>query len=463
MFIYGIYLFVANHKTFPQPSPSSSASVSQDFYGVSFGRPYRIANGTLSKERYHGMLQKLDETKKLLYQQMQAAPTISPSTRSIIVRNNFGPKSLSQLRFVHIPKTGTTFAATVIHYCCQHLNDIHLNVLTKENAFKLWDLDPSCRSCLKQPASANGDYWAHFPFLDGIDNGHSVTMLRDPLKRLSSQISHMRGLMSQMKSFGVSDEDSVALSKIMTNKFLWKITDTEENNKVIVTSPKVAVDSFLLSLSLNDSNKSISNANNKVYPTEFMDVTQRCYSEISAIDEELSKVSAVNVTIRNRLQKHRTKLMRSCRWSMVALYPGLLGCQTRMIIGRPCFDRDHPITIRDIQFAKDRLVKDFVFVGRFMSILFLFLLVGQLLLFLFAGIQEHWNESISLFHTEFGGALYLDELLVTRKAQSPREEAEVYESLKILKLVDPIDQEIYSFALNHFKNEIKKHNISPPY
>ena len=31
---------------------------------------------------------------------------------------DYGRKSLNKLRFLHIPKTGTTFAATVVHYSC---------------------------------------------------------------------------------------------------------------------------------------------------------------------------------------------------------------------------------------------------------------------------------------------------------------------------------------------------------
>jgi hypothetical protein len=56
--------------------------------------------------------------------------------------------------------------------------------------------------------------------------------------------------------------------------------------------------------------------------------------------------------------------------------------------------------------------------------------------------------------------MFLDELMVTRKAQSPREEKEIYDALKGLKLMDPSDQEIYSFALERFKNDLKHYNIS---
>ena len=335
-----------NHE--PQQQP-------KHFYGVSFGREYRIANGTLSQRTYKHMLSKLEETK------LQAYLSPTPPSPAIVVQDNFGNKSLSQVRFLHIPKTGTTFAATVIHYCCNYLNDIHIDVLTKDPNQKLWGLDPSCRSCMKQPASINGDYWAHFPFLPDIDNGHAVTILRDPLKRLASQISHMRGLMGMMKSFGVSDDrDIEALAKIMTNQFTMSPTTTStaaNSTKNITNSGKASAKAFLTSLGRNTD----------MFPMSFIDKVNHCYHDIDQKDQEISKIAVTSsngTVIKNQLQKERTKLMRSCRWSMIALYPGLLGCQTRMIIGRPCFDLQKSLSNEDITLAQERITREYAFVGK---------------------------------------------------------------------------------------------------
>jgi hypothetical protein len=136
---------------------------------------------------------------------------------------------------------------------------------------------------------------------------------------------------------------------------------TESNTTV---NPIDAAESFLTTLMTGNSKRT----STVVFPPQYMDLIHKCYTQIALTDEEIVKVES-NATLRYRFQRNRTKLMRSCRWSMIALYPGLLGCQTRMIIGRPCFDRDYPITDKDLQLAKDRLVKDFVFVGESSSVL----------------------------------------------------------------------------------------------
>ena len=51
--------------------------------------------------------------------------------------------------------------------------------------------------------------------------------------------------------------------------------------------------------------------------------------------------------------------------------------------------------------------------------------------------------------------MYLDELLVTRKASSPREELEILEALQTAGIVDEHDQSVYDFALQRFQNDLK--------
>ncbi len=83
-------------------------------------------------------------------------------------------------------------------------------------------------------------------------------------------------------------------------------------------------------------------------------------------------------------------------------------------------------------------------------------LIARLMIDEYIGIQEYWNQSISLFHKKYGGTMYLDELLVTRRASSPREEIEIFEALRESNLQDEYDQALYDYALRRFQDELKK-------
>ena len=51
-----------------------------------------------------------------------------------------------------------------------------------------------------------------------------------------------------------------------------------------------------------------------------------------------------------------------CKWKAAALYPGLTGCMTKMVIGRGCCDK-YDITRDDMKEAKRRIKQDFAFIG----------------------------------------------------------------------------------------------------
>ena len=90
-------------------------------------------------------------------------------TPSKLLRD-YGDRKLSKIRFLHLPKTGTTFAATVVHYGCDNLDGIYIDVLIKLNTAELqpWKLDKSCRNRIinskRSHSSRNGNWWPHKPF-----------------------------------------------------------------------------------------------------------------------------------------------------------------------------------------------------------------------------------------------------------------------------------------------------------
>lgn len=48
---------------------------------------------------------------------------------NVTVIADYGEKKLAALRFLHIPKTGTTLAATVVHYCCEQTDRLFVDVI----------------------------------------------------------------------------------------------------------------------------------------------------------------------------------------------------------------------------------------------------------------------------------------------------------------------------------------------
>lgn len=62
-----------------------------------------------------------------------------------------------------------------------------------------------------------------------------------------------------------------------------------------------------------------------------------------------------------------------------AAFPGIAGCQTKMVLGQRC-SRNVPLTAAKLQVAKRRLRERFAFIG----------------------LTEEWNDSVCLFHAMFG-------------------------------------------------------------
>ncbi len=309
-----------------------------------------------------------------------------PTTRYI---SDYGTKVLNQLRYLHIPKTGTTFAATIIHYGCSNLDNTFINVLTRlpSSIPMPWMADPTCKQSLKQPISKNGNWFSHAPYRQEIDKNIVVTMFREPHERLVSQLIHMKSLLGMMITFGISGDDVRVISGIMTSDYDLSFNRFYENNLRIRIKPELLeynelIIPFIKQIRICEQNKNIS-SNNQGF----------------------------------------------CKMKAIALYPGIMGCQTKLILGIEC-GKMYVITMDDIIEAKRRLSEEFAFVG----------------------IQSQWNNSIILFHSMLGGKLYEEELLKLRSNKKQK----LHQALvrELADVVDYADSEIYKHALEIFTSKI---------
>lgn len=353
-------------------SSTISASIKDEPFSSSInGRPFLIYNNT---GNVHSMISNLKTFRK------------SPAAKLNEVIGDYGQCKAKELRFLHIPKAGKAFAVTMMHYCCEFLSDLEIDVALPAN-YQAWKFDPTCRKCLMQPVTVNGDYLAHFPYIKEVDDGKVITLLRDPTLRLAFQIDQMRRLRGLMTSYGVLPTDASVLSLLLSGKI-------SEALKQIFNVDDLQGINF----------PSFANQ----FSTGFLEKVEECLPYIL----HRNASTAVNFD--------------HCRFQMTALYPGLLGCQTKMLIGRNCVDT-RPVTADDVELAKSRLRNKVLFVG----------------------LYEQWNQSVVLFHKLHGGKLYLDEL--RRPFSNPkREDLKVANSLAVGSIRDPYDEELYEFAKTMF-------------
>merc|ERR1712060_692871 len=81
------------------------------------------------------------------------------------------------------------------------------------------------------------------------------------------------------------------------------------------------------------------------------------------------------------------------QFAMYVTFGDLLGCQTKMVVGRMCAN-SYTLTQADLRRAKQRIEK--------MS---------------FIGITDEWDRSICLFHKQFGGQIVYVEYTNERKGR----------------------------------------------
>eukprot|EP00981_Chlorochromonas_danica_P012966 scaffold5626_cov258-Ochromonas_danica.AAC.7 len=323
-----------------------------------------------------------------------SSSTVSTSSNTTIIKD-YGEKRLHQLRYLHIPRTGITFVTTVVHFCCEHLEDIVIDVKARYD-LQPWKVDPTCRICLKQPISANGDYWSFYPFLDKYDYGQAMALFRSPLPRIASQIVEMRSMRGMMVSLGISPADATIFTQLTLNKFTTNYTSflslLEQKSEIV----KIGRDS-----------------QHQLLYDDFLQVAKRCYDQIYG------------------LQVRNQSIIEECRWQMAARYPGIRGCQTRMVLGKNCID-SYQLTTADLDRAKARLKDGFAFIG----------------------LTEKWNESVHLFHQKFGGKLFGEELQRPTKKTFIKLKLRVRAWLVKGNYEDPWDDDLYHYAEELFLDHL---------
>lgn len=390
-------------------------NMNKPFSGSVNGRQFFIFNNTGHVE---SMIQSLRKYRSL------------PTAAHTSVFKEFGAKKATELRFLHIPKAGKAFAATSVHYCCELLDDVSIGV-NMPASHHVWKFDPSCRPCLMQPVTANGDYFAYFPYIPSIDKGHIVTLLREPLERLAFQIDDMRHLRSMMTTYGFTNEDAQVLGMILSGKIV-------EAYKILFGVEDVAT--------LDVMKMTVAAAQGRRWSPAFVSAAASCLPIIS----------------------QKTRILHAfdqCRFQLVALFPGLFGCQTKLIIGRTCAD-PRPLTRGDVDLAKQRLQHEFLFTGTSsISVCIPFVSIWSLPSWCMictvhtVGLYERWNESVTLFHRKLGGRLFVDEL---RSPLGPEklEERRVLRALQATNITDPFDAELYTYATQLFEEQWRTSSAS---
>ena len=137
--------------------------------------------------------------------------------------------------------------------------------------------------------------------------------------------------------------------------------------------------------------------------------------------------------------------------SELAAAPGMLGCQTKMILGRPCCDLSQP-TMAEVGHA-------LTFVRTQMA---------------FVGLTEDWSRSICLWHARFGGPLRHNELRNLRPTHAPTTardastrvgeghhasdvtagQTDKYDEAELGEFRDRADNALYGAAATRFQREV---------
>lgn len=116
-----------------------------------------------------------------------------------------------------------------------------------------------------------------------------------------------------------------------------------------------------------------------------------------------------------------------------AHYPGISGCQTKMLLGLPCA-RPIGLTQRHVSKAIRRLQSRFAFVG----------------------ITDEWDASVCLFHAMFGGAPDVTSFQNIRPAADFHNETgnpsrNLAKDEELMPEDDPLDWQLYQAAVRIFR------------
>ena len=125
-----------------------------------------------------------------------------------------------------------------------------------------------------------------------------------------------------------------------------------------------------------------------------------------------------------------------------AAYPGVPGCQAKMLLGLQCgaIPKSSPAELG---------ARAAAFVSGHPSVAYV-------------GLQEHWEHSVCLWHARFGGPLRRIELQDGRPTAAPRGRGQVagageYDEAPLKGFVDVADEALYAAATTRFWKEVGAH------
>jgi hypothetical protein len=200
-------------------------------------------------------------------------------------------------------------------------------------------------------------------------------MFRQPESRLASQLAYMQIIGPKlMMSFGFRRADAHILYHLLTyhydDKLRQYLSAARTNNEKHMFPTVIRDDAYELS-----ANNSLQRSTN--YATgKYLSMAEECVKlqeKLKIQPTESTKLYNLSYSaniIQARLQQHfqadakGLESFQQCGMRAVVNYPGLMGCQTRMVLGRNCFD-SYTLTERDVSEAKRRVREEFLFVGTF--------------------------------------------------------------------------------------------------
>lgn len=141
----------------------------------------------------------------------------SSSPFKFAVLKEYGKKTLSQIRWLHIPRTGVGIGSTILHYACENLNHVPVTLSINIKSPRPWLKDDTCQDVIRF-SDGFQDILINIP-LQTQDYGNAVGMFRSPRSRLASQLLYMRSLVRLVKYWGVEESDIAPLLETLGASF----------------------------------------------------------------------------------------------------------------------------------------------------------------------------------------------------------------------------------------------------
>ena len=255
--------------------------------------------------------------------------------------------------------------------------------------------------------------------------------MRNPITRLASQLVYMDYLgLSLSQSFGYRRVDSLLILRLLRKTPIESLRDSFEAWTRTINKAVRKMSGGYQEHAFNSHKLTPLNYTGTAFSRKLSAciIDHQAHSSLVGGDKSLSR----------------------CKLEALLLYPGLMGCQTKMVLGRRCFD-PFMLTSEDIVEAKRRVLHEFVFVGLSDDMIVIPIVVTAAdrdICHIEVGIQEHWEQSVIKFHEKFGGRMFSDELLVHRASinEAIDRKSQLQQLMAALELQDPWDSALYDYA-----------------